>query len=168
MGRFPNTTHFFINAWTWGYEDLFTAIAAHFGDKVSSSLGVTPTSSHEFPDPRGPLQTQHIFSPFTRRIIKSCYLGHVLNQVPRVRAIRSVCRGGKVREVRCVRESCPYGIGRLESIPRHDKRQNQARRGSYIFGSMFYSISDVGFLSLFKLSSALCGGIRHCQNCKRS
>ena len=42
MGRFPATTYFFINAWTWGYEDMLTAVAAHFGDKVSSLLDATP------------------------------------------------------------------------------------------------------------------------------
>ncbi|KAF9784697.1 beta-lactamase-like protein [Thelephora terrestris] len=34
MGRFPATTHFFVNAWTWGYEEMLTAIASHFGDKI--------------------------------------------------------------------------------------------------------------------------------------
>ena len=44
MGRFPATTRFFINAWTWGYEDMLTTIAAHFGVKVSSPFDVTPLS----------------------------------------------------------------------------------------------------------------------------
>jgi len=46
MARFPATKCFFINAWTWGYEDIFTAIAAHFGDKVSSPFNITPFFSH--------------------------------------------------------------------------------------------------------------------------
>jgi hypothetical protein len=52
MGRFPSTTCFFINAWTWGYEDMLTAIATHFGDKVSSPFGIMPFFSHKYPDPR--------------------------------------------------------------------------------------------------------------------
>ena len=44
MGRFPITTRFFINAWTWGYEDMLTAVAAHFGDKVSLPVDAVPPS----------------------------------------------------------------------------------------------------------------------------
>lgn len=42
MGRFPATTYFFINAWTWGYEDMLTAVSAHFGDRVSPPFDTTP------------------------------------------------------------------------------------------------------------------------------
>lgn len=53
MGRFPTTTCFFINAWTWGYEDMLTAVAAHFGDKVSLPFDVTRFLSIKLLDPRG-------------------------------------------------------------------------------------------------------------------
>ena len=55
MGRFPVTTHFFINAWTWGYEDMLTAVAARFGDKVSSPVNVTAIFPYGSSDPCGPL-----------------------------------------------------------------------------------------------------------------
>jgi len=55
MSRFPATTCFFINAWTWGYEDMLMAIATHFGDKVSSPFNITLFFSQEFPDPRRPV-----------------------------------------------------------------------------------------------------------------
>ena len=55
MDRFPPTTYFFINAWTWGYEDILTATAAHFGNKVSSRFDDTPILLIEPPDPRGPV-----------------------------------------------------------------------------------------------------------------
>lgn len=55
MGRFPTTTCFFINAWTWGYEDMLTTVAAHFGDKVSLPFDLTRFLLIEFPDPRGPV-----------------------------------------------------------------------------------------------------------------
>jgi DNA cross-link repair 1C protein len=35
MQLFPPTTYFFINAWTWGYEDILKAVARAFGSKVS-------------------------------------------------------------------------------------------------------------------------------------
>ncbi|KAI9066819.1 hypothetical protein FKP32DRAFT_1565004 [Trametes sanguinea] len=34
MALFPETTRFFINAWTWGYEELYKAVARTFGSKV--------------------------------------------------------------------------------------------------------------------------------------
>jgi len=55
MGRFPPTTYFFINAWTWGYEDILTATAARFGDKVCSHLDAASFLLIELPDPRGPV-----------------------------------------------------------------------------------------------------------------
>lgn len=33
---YPPTTHFFINSWTWGYEDVLRAIARNFSTKVSA------------------------------------------------------------------------------------------------------------------------------------
>ncbi|CDO69889.1 hypothetical protein BN946_scf184884.g48 [Trametes cinnabarina] len=34
MALFPETTRFFLNAWTWGYEELYKAVARMFGSKV--------------------------------------------------------------------------------------------------------------------------------------
>ncbi|KAI8978707.1 hypothetical protein BD414DRAFT_465748 [Trametes punicea] len=34
MALFPETTRFFINAWTWGYEEIYKAVARTFGTKV--------------------------------------------------------------------------------------------------------------------------------------
>ena len=31
---FPDTTKFFIDAWTWGYEDILKAVARRFSSKV--------------------------------------------------------------------------------------------------------------------------------------
>jgi DNA cross-link repair 1C protein len=36
MDLFPRDVSFFINSWTWGYEDLFKAISWRFGSKVRS------------------------------------------------------------------------------------------------------------------------------------
>jgi len=55
MGRFPPTTYFFINAWTWGYEDMLTATATHFGDKVGSRFDATSFVLIELPDSCGPV-----------------------------------------------------------------------------------------------------------------
>ena len=52
MGRFPVTTCFFVNAWTWGYEDILIAIADHFGDKVGLPFDIMPLLSIEFSDTR--------------------------------------------------------------------------------------------------------------------
>jgi DNA cross-link repair 1C protein len=49
MAGFPTSTYFFVNAWTWGYEDMLTSIAAYFGDKVSLPLDIGPFLSREFP-----------------------------------------------------------------------------------------------------------------------
>ncbi len=38
MRLFPKTTHFFLNTWTLGYEDILTAVACAFGSKVFKSL----------------------------------------------------------------------------------------------------------------------------------
>ncbi len=35
MSKYPRTTRFFINSWTWGYEDVLKEIAKAFGVKVS-------------------------------------------------------------------------------------------------------------------------------------
>jgi len=34
MALFPPTTLFFINTWTWGYEDILKAISTAFRSKV--------------------------------------------------------------------------------------------------------------------------------------
>ncbi|KAI0086911.1 hypothetical protein BDY19DRAFT_859766, partial [Irpex rosettiformis] len=34
MLLYPDTTRFFINGWTWGYEDLYKAVAKAFGAKI--------------------------------------------------------------------------------------------------------------------------------------
>ena len=34
MDLFSQKTCFFINAWTWGYEDILKAVSRHFGSKV--------------------------------------------------------------------------------------------------------------------------------------
>lgn len=38
MALFPSSTHFFINTWTWGYEDVLKAVAHAFHCKVFDSL----------------------------------------------------------------------------------------------------------------------------------
>lgn len=35
MALYPPTTYFFINSWTWGYEDILKAVARHFQSKVT-------------------------------------------------------------------------------------------------------------------------------------
>jgi len=44
MELFPDTTKFFINAWTWGYEDILKAIARNFCSKVAYTLSITCTT----------------------------------------------------------------------------------------------------------------------------
>jgi hypothetical protein len=34
MRLIPETAYFFINIWTWGYEDILKAIAREFGSQV--------------------------------------------------------------------------------------------------------------------------------------
>ncbi|PPR00245.1 hypothetical protein CVT24_005013 [Panaeolus cyanescens] len=34
MDQFPETTYFFINVWTWGYEDILKAISRHFQQPI--------------------------------------------------------------------------------------------------------------------------------------
>ncbi|KAG8738258.1 hypothetical protein FRC10_007091 [Ceratobasidium sp. 414] len=34
IGLYPQDTQFYINAWTWGYEDIFLMIKAHFNNKI--------------------------------------------------------------------------------------------------------------------------------------
>lgn len=34
MALYPSTTRFFLNLWTWGYEEIYKAIARKFGTKV--------------------------------------------------------------------------------------------------------------------------------------
>jgi DNA cross-link repair 1C protein len=38
MGLYPVTTRFFINIWTWGYEDILKAVSKAFGCKVRTIL----------------------------------------------------------------------------------------------------------------------------------
>ena len=44
IALFPVTTYFFINAWTWGYEDILKAIARAFNTKVKTL--VSPNESY--------------------------------------------------------------------------------------------------------------------------
>ena len=41
MELFSKTTKFFVNAWTWGYEDILKAIARNFSSKVTYILSIT-------------------------------------------------------------------------------------------------------------------------------
>ena len=41
MELFSDTTKFFINAWTWGYEDILKAVARKFGSKVTYILSIS-------------------------------------------------------------------------------------------------------------------------------
>lgn len=36
MKLFPPNVYFYINAWTWGYEDILKAVSAAFQTKVTS------------------------------------------------------------------------------------------------------------------------------------
>ena len=38
MKLMPHRTTFFINAWTWGYEDVIKAVSKAFGCKVFSFM----------------------------------------------------------------------------------------------------------------------------------
>jgi DNA cross-link repair 1C protein len=38
MALFPGDTRFFLNSWTWGYEDMLKAVASAFGCQVRSFL----------------------------------------------------------------------------------------------------------------------------------
>ncbi|KAG6909517.1 hypothetical protein DXG01_017074 [Tephrocybe rancida] len=34
MGRFPDTTYFYLNTWTWGYEDVLKAVSLRFNSPI--------------------------------------------------------------------------------------------------------------------------------------
>lgn len=55
MELFPDTTKFFINAWTWGYEDVLKAVARNFSSKVVYILLIVCTTKGPI-DTRQPLQ----------------------------------------------------------------------------------------------------------------
>ena len=38
MNMFPSDARFFINTWTWGYEDILKAVSHSFGAKVKEPL----------------------------------------------------------------------------------------------------------------------------------
>ena len=40
MSLYPPETLFFINTWTWGYEDILKAVARAFGSKVNSFVSI--------------------------------------------------------------------------------------------------------------------------------
>ena len=46
MKLFPPDVYFYINSWTWGYEDVIKAVAAAFQTKVFPSNLVSPCISH--------------------------------------------------------------------------------------------------------------------------
>lgn len=41
MEYYPKSTRFFLNFWTWGYEDLYKGIARHFQAKVSNFFSLS-------------------------------------------------------------------------------------------------------------------------------
>ena len=59
MGLFPDTTKFFINAWTWGYEDVLKAVARNFNSKVAYILLIVCVTKGPV-DTRQPLQVQYL------------------------------------------------------------------------------------------------------------
>lgn len=38
MALYPPDTRFFLNTWTWGYEDVIKAVARSFGSKVRGAF----------------------------------------------------------------------------------------------------------------------------------
>jgi hypothetical protein len=48
MDLFPDTTKFFINAWTWGYEDLLKTIARNFSSKVDDVLSIVRATKESY------------------------------------------------------------------------------------------------------------------------
>lgn len=63
MALYPQNTRFFLNLWTWGYEDIMKAIARSFGTKVRDVLKqLWPLFKfHGFIDSRRPVQEGDIF-----------------------------------------------------------------------------------------------------------
>ena len=49
MKHFPESVYFFINSWTWGYEDILKAIAREFQSQVISLLVMKAPSTIDFP-----------------------------------------------------------------------------------------------------------------------
>ena len=74
MTLFPDETRFYINAWTWGYEEIYKAVARTFHSKVcipavrSHVRILTATNTGIVKDPRGPLQAWCILTPYRRPI----------------------------------------------------------------------------------------------------
>jgi hypothetical protein len=59
MELFPDTTKFFINAWTWGYEDVLKAVARNFSSKVAYIPLIVVSLTSPI-DTRQPLQVQYL------------------------------------------------------------------------------------------------------------
>ncbi|KAI0335707.1 hypothetical protein GY45DRAFT_1267000 [Cubamyces sp. BRFM 1775] len=51
MTLFPDQTRFYINAWTWGYEEIYKAVARTFGSKVHVDRYKHSVYSHLIGDP---------------------------------------------------------------------------------------------------------------------
>ncbi|KAI0647865.1 hypothetical protein C8Q79DRAFT_952331 [Trametes meyenii] len=51
MTLYPDTTRFFINAWTWGYEEVYKAVARTFGTKIHADRYKHAVYSHIAGDP---------------------------------------------------------------------------------------------------------------------
>jgi DNA cross-link repair 1C protein len=43
MKLYPNDVYFFINSWTWGYEDVLKAVARAFNSKVGLDVPQVPS-----------------------------------------------------------------------------------------------------------------------------
>jgi hypothetical protein len=56
LGLMPRGSVFYINAWTWGYEDILVAMSRFFDCKVHKTSFYTCSHSSVLPDPRGSLQ----------------------------------------------------------------------------------------------------------------
>jgi hypothetical protein len=63
MALLPPTTLFFINTWTWGYEDILKAIFAAFNSKVVLPIRHPPMSDFAL-DSRRPVQILHLHTHF--------------------------------------------------------------------------------------------------------
>lgn len=93
MALYSPSTRFFINAWTWGYEDLYKAVAKAFRAKVSYKIHFTErgNSLTMLTDTCGPLQAFSLFSLITRPFLE---VGHHkrrgLHTLPCLREIRSL------------------------------------------------------------------------------
>lgn len=64
MKIFPDSVYFFINSWTWGYEDILKAIAREFQSQVMSFLAHSRYSISKgfWIDSRWPLQVLNLSS----------------------------------------------------------------------------------------------------------